>query len=113
MKVFFLWCILTVFASPILASDASFSWLPNSESNLGGYKICYGFESSSYPHCEDVLKPPTVNGKVQATLTGIPDGVAWYAAIAYDTDGFESLFSDEAVYNPIPNLVEEHTVNTE
>jgi len=46
----------------------------------------------------DVGLPATKDGRVTYTVVGVPDGVTLYfAATAYDTDGFESDYSKEVV----------------
>ncbi len=92
--VFFVSCTLS------WAADSTFSWLPNSEANLAGYKIHYGTASTTYTTTLDVGLPALVNGRVPATVTGLTEGVTYYfAATAYDTTGMESGYSEEVVYS--------------
>ncbi|TFG38142.1 MAG: hypothetical protein E4H46_00355, partial [Desulfobacterales bacterium] len=93
---FFLIVFISVVAQ---AADVQFSWTPNSEANLAGYKIYYGTASRNYSTSEDVGNPAPVDGKITATLTGFNAGGTYYfAATAYDTDGFESDYSTEVVW---------------
>ncbi|MFP7753810.1 PKD domain-containing protein [Thermodesulfobacteriota bacterium B35] len=87
-------------ASVTLAADASFSWLPNTESNLAGYRIHYGQSSRNYDSAVDVgLAAPEADGRVHYTVTGLTAGTTYYfAATAYDTDGQESEYSTEVVW---------------
>ncbi len=86
-------------ATGVFAADADFSWLPNSETSLAGYKIYYGTVSGQYDQVLDVGSPGVVSGTVQATVSGLTGGVTYYfAATAYDSDGFESDFSQEVVW---------------
>lgn len=81
------------------AADVSFSWLPNSERSLAGYKIYYGPQARSYLVSVDVGKPRPVNNTIKATLTKLTPGTTYYfAATAYDTDGAESQFSQEIIW---------------
>lgn len=81
------------------AASGTFSWLPNSETNLAGYKIHYGTASKTYTVAVNVGKPELVNGRVAATVTGLNDGTTYYfAATAYDSTGTESGYSEEVVY---------------
>ncbi|MCJ7603954.1 MAG: DUF4214 domain-containing protein [Desulfobulbaceae bacterium] len=81
------------------AASVSFSWSPNSEANLQGYKIYYGTASGNYTLSKDVGNPQPSGGIVGSTLSGFTEGVTYYfAAVAYDTDGFESDFSDEVLW---------------
>jgi hypothetical protein len=98
----FLFSLLSVAAQ---ANEAKFAWSPNTETNLAGYKIHYGTGSRNYTSSVDVGKPPTINGSVNATLTGFVPGTTYYfAATAYDTNGFESDYSNEVVWT-VPVVV--------
>ncbi|MCK5194709.1 MAG: tandem-95 repeat protein, partial [Desulfobulbaceae bacterium] len=47
----------------------------------------------------DVGNPGIIDGVVQTTVTGLADGTTYYfAATAYDADGFESDYSQEVVW---------------
>lgn len=97
-QVFSFLCIVLV-SGLAYAADVTFFWTPNSESFLAGYKIYYGTTSRNYTTSVDVGKPATVDGVVSATLSGFTAGVTYYfAATAYDTDGFESEYSTELVW---------------
>jgi len=87
---------LCSFAAPALAAEATFSWLPNSETNLAGYKIYYGITSRNYTDVIDAGLPDPINGRIQATVDNLTAGEIYYfAATAYDSDGNESDYSDE------------------
>ena len=93
------------FAVAAQANEAKFAWLPNTETNLAGYKIYYGTASRSYTNSVDVGNPPAVDGRVTASLSGFTGGSTYYfAATAYDTDGFESDYSTEVVWT-VPVVV--------
>ncbi len=98
-------CSLFLFHSSAYAlQQADFSWLPNQETNLVGYKIYYSTVSSQYNQTIDVGNPGIINDVVQTTVSGLEDGTTYYfAATAYDTDGFESDYSQEVVWtSPSP-----------
>ena len=84
------------------AMDGKFSWLPNQETDLAGYKIHYGSKSRKYDKTVDCGLPKTVNGRVHYIVPNIPDGVTYYAATAYDSKGNESGYSNEIKYDPAP-----------
>ena len=93
-------CSLSFFCSPAFAlQQADFSWLPNGEPNLAGYKIYYSTVSAQYDTSVDVGNPEVINGVVQAPVNGLEDSTTYYfAATAYDSDGFESDYSQEVVW---------------
>lgn len=105
--VFVLMIVLSSFFNSFANADitgvtglyANFAWSPNPESNLAGYKIYYGTETRMYTASVDVGLPATVDGRVPASLSGFIPGITYYfAATAYDTDGFESDYSTEVVW---------------
>jgi hypothetical protein len=91
---------LFIFCSSALAAQhVDFSWLPNGEPNLAGYKIYYGPKSRSYLVSVDVGNPAVTDGAVHATVGGLADGTTYYfAATAYDTGGAESNYSQEVTW---------------
>lgn len=90
-------CLFSI-VNIVSAAELSFAWTPNSDITLKGYKIYYGTASRSYTKSVDVGNPATIDGKVTYTVTGLPDSTTLYfAATAYDTDNFESDYSDEVV----------------
>ena len=91
---------LSILSSTALATQqADFSWLPNQESDLSGYKIYYSTESGQYDQIIDVGNPGVVDGVVQATVPDLANETTYYfVATAYDADGFESDYSQEVVW---------------
>lgn len=84
-----------------MAAQASFDWLPNSETNLAGYKIYYGFSSGNYTSVIDIGLPDPVDGRIHGTIYDLTDGETYYfAATAYDDGGNESDYSVEVVHTP-------------
>jgi len=68
---------LVLLASVVQATDVSFSWLPNPEPTVSGYKIHYGTTSNSYDSFVDVGNPAPINGRIQGTVTGLIDGTTY------------------------------------
>ena len=103
------WMTLFVIIFGLLAAhDANamggkFSWLPNQESDLAGYKIHYGTASGQYDQIVDCGLPETVDGRVTYTVPNIPDTLTYFAATAYDSQGHESAYSNEISYDPVPS----------
>lgn len=103
-----------VFAAPVIASESSanFSWLPNSASNVTGYKIYYGTTSGGgYPNFVDIKNnaPDPKDGRIHGTVTGLTDGVTYYfVCTAYNNTGQESDYSDEVAYTAgetVPKII--------
>ncbi|WP_051305917.1 fibronectin type III domain-containing protein [Desulfogranum mediterraneum] len=83
------------------AESATFSWLPNTETSLAGYRIHYGTSSRAYTTTLDIGKPQAVNGRIYATVNNLtPGDTLYFAATAYDDQGTGSSFSQEAIWNP-------------
>ena len=81
----------TVFAG----STVTFSWKPNSESDLAGYKLYQSDTPSNYVIGVD--KPIAVieAGTEIVTITDISDGQKYWVLTAYDTHNNESGLSNE------------------
>ena len=93
--VFFLLC-LGILPQSLLAARVDFSWLPNTEPNLAGYRIHYGISSGNYTDVIDVGLPPVADGRVHAGIDDLTPGQTYYfAATAYDSSGIESDYSTE------------------
>ena len=73
--------------------DVTLEWDPNTEPDLAGYNIYWGYASGDYTFSADVGNQTTY------TVTDLIPGMTYYyAATAYDTDDLESDYSDEVVY---------------
>lgn len=74
-----------------LAGEAILTWDPNSEGDLAGYRVYVGLLPGVY-------SPPIDVGRVTSwTVPNLTAGLTYHFAItAYDTDGNESGFSNEA-----------------
>ena len=96
----------SIFVPPTVASESSanFSWVPNSESNIVGYKIYYGTTADGvYPNFVDINNnvPDPTDGRIHGTVTGLTNGITYYFVCrAYNDLGIESDFSSEVVYTP-------------
>lgn len=93
-----------------LIGAITLAWDANTEPDLAGYKIYFGFESRNYPNVVDMKDvdrttscpepyDPFKAGCCEVTLTGFEKGKTYYfAATAYDQESNESAFSEELVH---------------
>ena len=94
----------SVFVPSTVASEsiADFSWVPNSESNIAGYKIYYGTTADGvYPTFVDINNnvPDPTDGRIHGTVTGLTNGITYYFVCrAYNDLVIESDSSNEVVY---------------
>jgi Putative metal-binding motif len=100
-----LWFVLVLagfcfflFCETAAAEDCNetFSWLPNTELNITGYKIYYGeTEGGPYPNAVDVGNPWPVDGRIYATITVLTCGQLYYfVCVAVNDIGLESFYSN-------------------
>ena len=79
------------------SAQVTLAWDPSTSSDVVGYKIHYGFLSHQYSVSFDV------GNQTFCILSSLQDGTTYYfAATAYDGEGYESNFSNEVVFNAIP-----------
>ncbi len=72
------------------SAEISLTWDANTEADLAGYRIHYGTASRSYFHSVDI------GNVTSCAVSNLSAGQTYYfAATAYDTEGFESEFSEE------------------
>ena len=91
---------LNNFAFAVGTGNVDFSWLPNAEVDLAGYKIHYDTNQDGiYDSVVDVGNPPPVEGRIKGNVSGLTEGVTYsFVATAYNEAGLESDYSDVAVY---------------
>jgi len=88
----FISIILLLFTQNVHADSVTLAWDSNSEPDLAGYKIYYGCSSRHYTNYVDV------GNSTSHTVSGLQRGLTYYFAItAYNTDGYESYYSNEVV----------------
>jgi hypothetical protein len=72
------------------AAEITLAWDQNSEPDIAGYRIYYGRVSRSYTNVVDV------GNYTSCVIADLEDGQTYYfAATAYNTDGYESGYSNE------------------
>ena len=101
LNVVFLFGIVFVTSARASGGSVAFSWLPNSGSNVIGYKIYYGTTSGgAYPNSVNINNniPDPKDGRIHGTVTGLTDGVTYYfVCTAYNNSG-ESPYTKEVAY---------------
>lgn len=77
------------------AQSVTLGWNPNTETNLAGYRLHYGWAPRGYDYVVQVKAPAT-----QVTLTNnLQVGKTNYFAVtAFTTDGMESDYSEELAW---------------
>lgn len=91
-------CFLQAFAQSPKGSLV-ISWSPNSENDLAGYRLYYGFQSRNYVYSKDV------GTRTEWTLNNLDPQKKYFVALtAYDIAGNESGFSTEV--SAFPDTVE-------
>ena len=90
-RAVFVACVLTVLCplAPAVSSAAqvTLAWDPNTEPDLAGYKLHYGFSSGSYQFSVDV------GNQTSYTLSGLLEGQIYYfAATAYNFSQSEATW---------------------
>ena len=75
------------------SASVTLMWNPNREGDIAGYRLYYGSDPRVYTNTIDV------GNTVTATVSNVPEGIVHYFAVtAYNTAGFESLYSDGVSY---------------
>ena len=102
--------LLFIFSAAAMAGQVSLAWDSNTESNLAGYNLYYKVGSPGAPyegsgleqgdsHIAIPLENLSDRNNPNFTLSGLPAGETFYLVItAYNSDGNESLFSNEISY---------------
>lgn len=94
---------MLIAANACQAEDSNFSWIPNQEADLAGYKIHYGPSPRNYVTTVDCGLPATgPDGRVAYKVENTPTEMTYYAATAYDLAGNESDYSDEVNNDSAP-----------
>lgn len=100
-KLSYILILALVAVAPVVAPAATndidtvtLGWDPNTESNLGGYKLYYSQSTNLWSHLKPVAAPST---QTTVQLTG--QGTWYFVLTATNTAGIESLPSNIVVYS--------------
>jgi hypothetical protein len=72
------------------AADVSLAWDPSVSANISGYKVYVGNSSRTYH------SPIAIGNQTSYTVAGLSNGTYYFAVTAFDVDGNESDYSNEA-----------------
>ena len=76
--------------SSAAAADVTLAWDASPSTNVVGYKIYWGTDSTNYTNSL------TVSNVLTATVTNLQSGITYYfAATAFDSESYESDYSNE------------------
>jgi fibronectin type 3 domain-containing protein len=90
LRGFFLLVCALFTPSLAFAGEVTLAWDPNTEPDLAGYRVYYGFGSRNYDQVLDV------GNCTSCQVTGLEQGRTYYfAATAVNTANMESAFSNE------------------
>jgi len=113
--------ILAFSATFAHSAEVTLAWDPNTAQDLAGYKIYYKTEFSGPPYngtgFTEGDSPIDVGNQMEFTLHGLTDDVTYFfVATAYDTEGLESDYSEELIYEtgnhpPVADAGPDQTVN--
>src|SRR3990172_1206731 len=88
----FVLILVSLFLSYPAIAEIRLAWAPNTEPDVGGYKVHYGPSSRTYTQHADVPGRDTT----EYAVTNLTPGKRYYFALtAYDTSGNESGYSAE------------------
>jgi len=102
---FLFFVLLIGLASSGLCAGITLKWDPNQEADLAGYKLYYKSGNSGSPYSgTDAAEGPSpidVGKFTEFTVTGLDESQTHYFVVtAYDSNGIESNFSNEAQADP-------------
>lgn len=96
-QLIIIFAIMFITSVALAATNVTFQWNANSESDLAGYKLYRSVNPAVTPFDAFVdvpLASLTDPSNPEFTWNGIPDGTWYFAATAYDTSGNESGYSN-------------------
>jgi hypothetical protein len=92
--------VLSALATTTPAATVTIAWNASTNANVAGYSIYYGLVSRAYTSSVDA------GSNLSQTVTGLIPGLTYYfAAYAYDSEGQESVLSNE-ISNGVPTALE-------
>lgn len=75
----------------LAGQSVTLTWDLNTETNLAGYRVCWGLGSGVYTKSNTVPAPPCV-------VSNLAVGTNFFAVLAYDSSGLATDFSNEVSF---------------
>lgn len=113
-KIILLSLVLFFYSLPIVyAKPVKFGWSEQPGEPVVEYKVHAGTESGVYTEVYSCGLPTPVNGTCECVLD-IPPGMRYFAATAWDAEGFGSDYSNEVdhLVTPYPTAPVSFTAET-
>ena len=93
--------LVLLLSGPVFAESVTLSWTAPTQNedgtpltNLAGYKLYYGTATGNYPTIINIPNPAALTFMVDNLTV---DETYYFVGTAYNTDGIESRYSNEAV----------------
>ena len=123
--LFFTLVILCALSTVSMAAGvtARFSWLPNQEESVTGYRLYYSTSSGSYDeeHSIAINNSQLQDGRIYGEVPDLIEGTTYYFVVtAHDDQGTESDYSEEIQWTasvtsapkpPTPKNISVRTIN--
>jgi len=87
--------VLMFCGSALAASNVTFEWSANSETDLAGYRLYQSQTTGVYTYGDGNQVATILAGTETVQITSIADGTYFWVLTAYDNDGNESGPSNE------------------
>ncbi len=122
MKRLFLTALILLFSTTAWGAGAVLTWDGNTEPDLAGYKVYYDTDTGvpyvgvdadqgDSPIIVPVGNLPDANNPA-FTVTGLPDNILnYFTVVAYDTEGLDGGYSNEASCIVIINTAPATVIN--
>ncbi|KQC03136.1 MAG: hypothetical protein APR55_07060 [Methanolinea sp. SDB] len=96
IKIYLILIILLILPAIVFAGESAiFTWNPNTETDLAGYRLYQSAVSGQYTFGAASAVADITAGTETVSLENVPDGTWYWVLTAYDASGHESGPSNE------------------